>query len=297
VSAAVRVLERVRTFAPLGIRFWDAALDVPVDDRLVVHAWLRGAPNPPVRAVRSPGGVYAFHGLPGQPRTPGDRPELEGEPREYSVAVDDPSGRWLPAAFGVTLPLGYRGEFLSAPAGSPPESGGRAYLFPAAGRVAPPGLAAIRADLVDEATGAPAAWAVLAATVAGVTRTGIADERGRVTLLLPFPTPDRLRDSSPPAAAGPAEWPATVTARWEPGALRHLFPEREGLDPAWAARPSLRSILDEQGGALLRSEEGQDAAAEWADTLVHGRELVLRTALAGGGHAPTVWISAGAPSP
>lgn len=302
MSGAVRVLERQRTFTPLGIRFWDAVLDVPVTDALVVHAWLLGAAHAPVRAVRSPGGVYAFHGLPGQLEAEKlsldeEHPEQVGAPREYAIAVDDPSGRWLPAAFGVTLPLGYRGEFLSGSDASPPGDAGRAYLFSAVSRPVPPGVAAIRADLVDAATGAPAAWAVLTATVGAETRSGIADAEGRVAVLIPYPTPEQLRESSPPVNAGEAAWTVTVQALWEPSALRYLFPEREGLNPAWAERPSLKSILVEQGPALLWSDEGSGAVLEWTDTLVHGRELVLRTALAGGGDAPTVWISAGASPP
>lgn len=299
MSRQIRVLERDRTFTPLGIRFWDAALDVPVAETLAVHAWPAGTAHAPVRAVRSPGGVYAFHALPGQraAERPADdeaHPETAGVPREYAIAVDDASGRYQPAAFSVTLPLGYRGEFLSAAATSPPQPGGRAYLFPAATRPVPPGLAAIRADLVDADTGAPAAWAVLVATVEGVTRTAVADENGRALVLVPFPTPERLLQASPPVGPQTAAWPVTLAVRWEPAALRFPFPARDGLNPAWAARPSLKSILDEQRAALVWTDEGQAPAAEWTETLVHGQELVLRTTLAGGAAAPTVWISTGA---
>jgi hypothetical protein len=302
MSVQIRVLERDRTFTPLGIRFWDAALDVPVAATLDVYAWLSGSASPPVRAVRSPSGVYAFHRLPGQaraekPRDDDARPEVDGPAGEFAVAVDDRSGAWLPAAFSVSLPLGYRGEFLSVGSGSPPAGPGRAYLFPAPSRPVPPGVAAIRADLADAATGEPAAWAVLSATVAGVTRTAIADEQGRVAVLLPYPTPDRLRQGSPPADTRAATWPVTLRARWEPAALRFPFPAREGLSPAWSTRPSLKSILDEQRTALVWTDEGQAPAVEWTDTLVHEQELVLRTTLAGGGGAPTLWISAGASPP
>lgn len=307
MTATIRVLERDRTFTPLGIRFWDAALDQPVAEPLSVHAWLRGTAHRPVRAVRSSGGVYAFHGLPGQaaaerPAADEEHPESVGVPREYAVAVDDPSGRYLPVAFGVTLPLGYRGEFLSGgvaspPQASPPHAAGRAYLFPAAGRAVPPGLAAIRADFADAATGEPAPWVVLTATVGGETRTAIADQEGRALLLVPFPTPERLRQGSPPVDTRDATWPVTLSVQWQPGALRYLFAERDGLNPAWAARPSLKSILDEQGAADTWTDEGQEPVAEWTDTLVHGRELVLRTTLAGGERASTVWISAGASPP
>ena len=301
-TTRIRVLERDRTFTPLGIRFWDASLDLPIPDLLVVHAWLSGGPYAPVRAVRSPGGVYSFHRLPGQaaaekPGADEEYPERVGPRREYAVAVDDPRGHYLPAAFSVTLPLGYRGEFLSVAPVSPPAAAGRAYLFPAAGRPVPPGVAAVRADLVDAVTGAPAAWAVLRATMAGETRTAIADEGGRAVALLPYPTPERLRQGSPPADARAASWSVALSARWEPAALRYPFPAREGLDPAWATRPSLKSILDEQRPALVWAVEGEDPLDEWAETLVHGRELVLRTALADGSRDSTVWISTGASPP
>ncbi|HEU0302437.1 MAG TPA: hypothetical protein VFR37_23460, partial [Longimicrobium sp.] len=283
MSVQIRELERDRTFTPLGIRFWDAALDVPVADALMVHAWLRGSPQGPVRAVRSPGGVYAFHGLTGQwraekPAPDEEHPELTGPPGEFAIAVDDRSGKYLSAAFSVTLPLGYRGEFLSVTPGSPPGGPGKAYLFPAAARPVPPGMAAIRADLEDAATGAPAAWAVLTATLAGQTRTAVADAEGRAVALIPWPTPERLRQAgSPPPDTRAATWEVRLAARWEPAALRFPFPDREGLDPRWAARPSLKSILDEQRAALVWTDEGQAPAAEWTETLVHGQELVLRT--------------------
>lgn len=302
MSVQIRVLERDRTFTPLGIRFWDAALDVPVADGLDVYAWRRGGAQGPVRAVRGPDGVYSFHRLAGQARAEkpaGDhaRPELDGPAGEYAVAVDDRAGRYLAAAFTVTLPLGYRGEFLSGGAGSAPGGGGRAYLFPCPSRPAPPGVAVIRAELADQATGAPAAWAVLEATIGDETRTAVADEQGRAAVMIPYPTPERLRQPSPPADTRAASWPVTLSARWEPAALRYPFPAREGLAPAWAARPSLKSILYEQRTALVWTDEGQAPAVEWTETLVHGQELVLRTRLAGGGAAPTVWISAGASPP
>jgi len=293
----LRELERDRTFTPLGIRFWDAALDTPVTDRLLVHAWLKGSAYPATPAVRSPSSIYAFHRLPGQasaekPRSDDERPEITGPAGEFAIAVDDPGGRFQGAVFSVALPLGYRGEFLSG--GVTP---GRAYLFPAPTRPVAPGLAAIRADLVDADGGGPAAHAALSATVGGVTRTAIADERGRVAVLVPWPTPERLRQGSPPADTRAAAWTVTLRARWDPAALRYPFPEREGLNPLWAARPSLKSILDEQRTALVWTDDGQAPAVEWTETLVHGQELRLRTTLAGGGRAPTLWISAGASPP
>lgn len=310
MTATIRVLERDRTFTPLGIRFWDAALDVPVTEPLTVHAWLRGSLYPPTRAVRASNGIYAFHALPGQadaerPARGEEHPERVGPEREYAIAVDDPAGRYLPVAFTVTLPLGYRGVFLEpadTTAASPPAPLGRAYLFPAVGRPAPRGIAAIHATLVDEATVGstdvrPAAWAVLTATLGGEAYTGIADAEGRVVVMLPFPTPERLRQGSPPVDTREASWPVTLSAAWEPAALRYPFPARGELNPAWADRPSLKSILYEQGPAPVRVDESEAPVLEWTETLVHGRELVLRTTLAGGARDATVWIAAGASPP
>ncbi len=302
MTPGIRVLERDRRFTPLGIRFWDAALEVPIANTLSVHAWRSGGSSPPVPAVRSPGGVYSFHGLPDQaaaekPAASERFPERVGPPRDYVVAVDDPSGTYLPVAFTVTLPLGYRGEFLGATAASPPVENGRAYLFAAPGRLAPPGLVAIRADLVDAVTEEPAAWATLSATLLGESSLGIANQDGRVLVLLQLPTPDRLQQGSPPVGGAPASWPVTLSARWEPNALRYPFAGGGDLDPDWATRPSLKSILDEQGAATIWTADVSAPVDEWTETLVHGQELVLRTTLASGETGSTLWISAATSPP
>jgi len=307
LAPRIRVLEWTRAFATLGIRFWDAAFDVPVRDELRVYAWLAGADFAPVRGVRSRSGVYAFPALPGRraqeyPASSEEHPELLGPVQEYVVAVDDPAGRWLPTAFSVTLPLGYRGEFLAASADSAPGGAGRAYLFPSAARPVPAGAAAVRADLWDADLDRPASWAVLRATVEGATWTALADEAGRALLLLPVPSVDRLRLGSPPGSGqGPPagnRWPVAVRAWYQPGALRFPFAGRTDLDPAWAARPSLKSVLDEQQAALVWQEEGQPPADEHAAELVYGEELVLRTFAPGGALLlPRLWISAGVSPP
>ena len=303
---AIRVLERVRRFTPLGIRFWDAAFDEAVTTELRVYAWLRDAHHAPVRAVRSSSGVYAFHDLPARraqerPAADEEHPESAGPVQEYAIAVDDPTGRYLPAAFSLTLPLLYRGEFLSPLDGSPPGAAGRAYLFSAPARPVTASAAAVRADLWDTELDAPASWAVVRATVAGQTYTTVADADGRALLLFPLPSVDRLRLGSPPgsgqgAPAG-ASWPATFRVAYDPAALRFPFEGRPDVSPAWAERPSLKSILDEQPAALVRTEDGQDPVSEWTAEVVYGEELVLRTALPAGTASSRLWISAGASPP
>ncbi|HUH11685.1 MAG TPA: hypothetical protein VMK65_01190, partial [Longimicrobiales bacterium] len=205
----LRTVEDTRVFTTLGIRFWDAAFDVPIHVPLVVHAWLPEGPVPPVRAVRSPSGVYSFHALPGRAAAeyPGgeEHPEDLGPELDYVIVVDDPGGRFLPAAFTLALPLGFRGVFpddaiASEPGGAPP----RAYLFPSPAYPVPPGAAAIRVDLLDADTDPdepePAAWAVVRATLEGRELTGIADESGRVLLLAALPLVERLNLGSPPGS-------------------------------------------------------------------------------------------------
>lgn len=306
LAPGIRVLERARSFTPLGIRFWDEAFDVPVEAELRVYAWLAGGGFAPVRAVRAASGIYSFHHLPGRwaqehPAEDEDAPETAGPAQEYVISVDDPGGRFLPTVFSVALPLGYRGEFLSAALSPPGGSPGRAYLFSAAGRPVAARAAAIRADLWDADREAPAAWAVLRATVKGRTHTAVADDQGRALLMMPVPSVDRLRLGSPPGSGqgSPAgnRWPATVRVWYDPGALRFPFAGRGDVDPAWLARPSLKSVLDEQGAALVVDEEGQAPVSEHVAELAYGEALVLRTVDAGGTPAPRLWITAGASPP
>lgn len=303
-TPAVRAIERTRVFTVLGLSFRDAAFDAPVTNPLVVHAWLPIASQAPVRALRSSTGVYSFHGMPGRieaeyPAADEDEPESAGPELEYTLSVEDPAGHYLPVAFSLTLPLGYRGEF-PAPVGSPPVTAGRAYLFPAPSRPVPPGCAVIRADLVDVDSGEPAAWAVLRVTLDGLESVGMADERGRVLILAALPAPDALAAGSPPGAGegplGSVAWPVTLTVQYQPTALRYPFEGASHLPAAWQARPSLKSILDEQGAALFVNAEG-DAVGDWTAELQYGVELVLRSGDAADPESSSIWITAGASIP
>jgi hypothetical protein len=301
----VRVKERIRLFTPLGIRFWDAALDVPITGGLVTHAWLRGGHHAPVRGVRGPGGVHSFHGLPGlrateQPAADDAHPEISVAPLEYTVIVQDPGGAYLPATFSVQLPLGYRGEFLAGGTESPP-AGGRAYLFSAPARTPPPGTSPVRIDLLDADTGGPAAWAAVRVEIEGSQAEGIADARGRALVPVPLPTVDRLRLGSPPGAGQGSPlthtWPVVLSVRYEPGALRYPFAGGRGIDASWSALPSLKSILDEQSAALIVVEADDPPVNEWTQHLLYGEELRPRTVQFDGSGSSSVWIHAGAPSP
>ena len=304
MTPPLRMEERVRLFTVLGIRFWDAAFDVPITQPLHVHAWLTGIAAP-LRATRAASGSYSFHSLPGRRAAefPGDaeNPEDLGPVQEWVISVEDPAGHYLPEVFSLTLPLGYRGEFLSATPGSLPASAGRAYLFSAPGRPVPPGAIAIRVDLEEQLTELPAAWAVLRATIDGRERIGIADEDGRVLLLAPMPEVASLGMGSPPGlgqgAPGTQRWPVTLRVASEPAALRYPFDDVAVVPVAWQRRPSVRSILDEQDPVAVITDEDDPAVSEWTDEIRYGEELVLRTRRSDDTLASSVWITAGASIP
>lgn len=275
-----RPLERLTIFTPLGIRFWDPARDLPIEDSLVVTAWPWGATGPVRRAVRTASGIYAFHGLPGlrdlEYPAPGTDPLQSGSPlrsARFTVAVADLERRFLPAVFTVDVP--YRGIFPTNTAGP---SGNRPpgfFLFSAPTRPIPPALAVVRAQLaraLDPSTVEPAAFAVLEVQVGATSWYGIADERGAVAVVFPYPTFEEAPAGSPPsplAAGTEPRWEVTARVRFTPTTL---------TVPAGATQPDLRSIFA-QGPGVIWPARGPGAmpTSELFAELVLGQELILRT--------------------
>lgn len=269
--------ETVRAFTTIGIRFWDAALARPVTDGLDVLAFHRDSRDAPVRARRSPRGVYAFHGLPCLRDVEHPRDESAGvssppAPVEFVMAVRDSLGRYLPMTFGVSLPLPFRGTF--------PENDA-VPLFSAPTRPIPPGLGAVRAELRDTGAGSPAAHALMRVKLGEGLWSGIADEAGRVLVVLPTPEVEHLTLGSPPGSGqgspDTATWPITVTVNATQSALR--FP-LAGAGPGAAAFvriPSLKTVLEDQAEARVFAAADSAPASSLAATLPFAHELVLRT--------------------
>jgi hypothetical protein len=241
-------LEVSQTFTPLGIRFWDLTQNLPIIDGLAVSLTLANsnAPALPARLTRS--GVYAFFGLPGLYAAEHSGSQGYGPPATYRyvITVQDLLGRYLPAVLVYTLDQTGAVLVQGVPDITP---GARvAQMFSAVTRPVPPGVGAIRAQLVDGATGQPAAWAVLRVQIAGEaeTWTGIADEAGRVLVLVPYPVMQVLQLGSPPGSGqgniAAQSWPVNVEAQYGPGQLSY---------PAAGGVPSLRDILLNQPAALL----------------------------------------------
>jgi hypothetical protein len=215
----VRVLERLSTFTPLGLRFWDLDFARAVTDGMAGLAWPVGAPHGPVvAAVPTFSGALAFHGLPGLRRLEAEGP---GGPHpsplpRFVVEVADTKRRYAPAAFTVELPLPYSGPYVGPVMPSPPPPG--FLLFSGPDRQRDAALAVVSGELALAATGAPAAWAVVTVTDPdGTAWHGIADAAGRFKVVLPWPTLDEVVPGSPPSGAASAlarrTWPITVSVQ------------------------------------------------------------------------------------
>jgi hypothetical protein len=286
-------LERLHVFTPLGIQFWDAALDVPITDDLDVRAYWAGTDYPAVRAVRSASGIYVLHGLPGlrSIEYPADDIGPAGSipvpvvKQTYIITVEDLLRRFPPTVFGVDLPLDYRGLFLSGAVSSLQQARPRAFLFSAPTRPPLEGLALIRADCWDADNGRAAAFAVLRVQSGPDLWIGIADEKGSLLVTFPYPLLDRLSLGSPPGIGqGPAEesqWPVTIAARYQPSKFQFPMSYLPELGTKWTALPSLKSILEDQQEVLIVSRDLNPTtqAPTLNQNLTFRQPLILKTVI------------------
>jgi hypothetical protein len=288
------VLEELATFCPLGLRFWDAVADDQVRGGLRVRAWPLPARRPVVDAFRTASDVYAFQNLPGLLDV--ERPPFPPAPaspvvtRPFVVEVRDLERQFLPVAFGVDLPLPQRGLFLPALAGSPAGALPGFYLFSSPVRQMAPGVAAVRAELMDAAAGVPARWALVRVTIAGQgERWGLADEAGRVAVQFPLPllAPGFGQlFASPSGTASPPgppvadrSWAVSVAVFWEPSRLAPL----PGTD-----LPDLMQVFQQAPADVVAGGGSPPATApEWLGTLPWDGGLVAATA-----GLTQLWISA-----
>ena len=281
------VLEELATFCPLGLRFWDAVVDAQIRGGLRVRAWPLPARRPVRDAFRSVSDVYAFQYLPGlvdlerPPSPPAAPPASPPATRPFVVEVRDLERQFLPVAFGVELPLPQRGLFQPPQAGSPGGALPGFYLFSSPVRRLAPGVAVVRAELVDAATGRPAPWALVRVSIAGQSeRWGLADEAGRVAVQFPLPllTPGFGHlFASPGGTASPPgppvaerSWAVEVAVFWEPSRLAPL----PGTD-----LPDLAQVFQQAAADVVLGGGSPPATApEWPGTLSWDGELVAATA-------------------
>lgn len=278
-----KLLDHVRLNALFGVRFWDAVGGCVVADRLVVEVFPKGRPNQRVTATANRSGVFSARRLPGLSAFETGTAGAPG-PRDFVIEVTDTAGRFVPFAFTTAVPAATAADRMFVwERGTP-----MVPLFSAPGRAVPAGMAVVRAQLVradvvgaDPDTRPPAPWAVLEVTPPdGKVARGLADDRGCVAVVFPYPEPPD------PSAAGPPVGPTAPDRREWKVDVRTLFVPGPPAD-----RPDLRAAL------------AQTAARMWADadrtterkgaTLTAAGELVLRTATTGSppGLLPELFIT------
>lgn len=277
----VDVIERSSHVTPVGVRLVDVMTGRTEADEIEVR-FVRSRRALPITAFRTPSGVFAAHWVCGLrewelPRLneAGDAVHLAVTPRPFRLEVRDRSGRFFSFAVdGVPMPsAGLLVALGDSPPGSPPAPGGALPLFSRPGRPAPASTAVIRARLLHH-TGEPAAHAALEVTPAPDLPPvrGIADERGEVAAMFPYPKPPGFAGSPPTGSRRPlreTQWKVTY---------RVLTPVA-GSPPDDGDLPQLSTFLDQAPAtfAVLGSPPGP--AGE--HTLVYGRETSLPTLLVG----------------
>jgi hypothetical protein len=272
----VQYLEREAHLAAFGVRLRDVVTGQIVDDvsvRLVPVAAGRA-----VVAVRTPSGVFAAHGLSSLRRWerrgvgPDGLPEpVDVDPVPFRVEVRDGADRYH--SFAVHTELPSQG-LLTVPCGSPPSSPpNRASpslpLFSLPGRTPPAATAVVRARLAhpDRTPAAHAALDVVAQEGAAPVR-GIADWRGEVIVMFPYPSPPGFTGSPPSGSKQPlaqTAWRVTLRAYLPP------FTSPPTVDQL----PDLCGFLDQSLTTLRTSSSPSQELSE--ATLTYGRELVLRS--------------------
>lgn len=274
-------LESLSIFTPLGIRFWDLTLGLPIDSGLIVELRLANSGWPIVSATRTASGVYGFFGLPGlraaeYPTSAGFGP---ARTFTYVVTVQDQLGRYLPTVLVYTLDQ--TGTPVNGTAGIQ-----LAYLFSAPTRTPPPGMAAVTAYLIDQDANAPAAWAMVSLQVGTdpETWTGIADDSGAALVLVPYPVAQSLLLGSPPGSGqtniAADTWPLTVGVAYSPALLTYPLSGAPDLTWPWTDTPNLKDILQAQQPATIWSDPATQVS-QFQATLTLGQSLVLRSATAG----------------
>lgn len=264
----------LRLRALLGISFWEMGTDTPVTEGLVVRAYAldpqgnvrRGLS--PIHAVPNAEGVYVFHKLPGW-SGPHEAADGEADPiekRSFLFEVRDDRGRFLPMAMKVTEP--HRRSDLFWTAGQPLQVvPPRVYLFSAPSRSVPSTMAALRTQLWDDETGAPAAHALVEVTHGADVWHGLADTQGSVLVLFAYPKYESSGSTNGDGGWFDRSWGLEVRVRYQRDT--HGQVPRLGL-------MDLAAIVN-QPYARIVAHEGELPVDVLECSLSFGEELILRT--------------------
>lgn len=242
--------------AALGLRLADAVTGLPVREGL--RAWASPVADERTRVAGElgPSGQIVWSRLPGVSAWQQDR--AAPQTRRFCVEVEDRLDRYLPVRLEVDAPCA---GLLTRVWGARKE---RRALVPMAHQPGGPpleGHASVYAELWDPGAGAPAAWSLLSVRAGtgerAVTSWGLADGRGRVRVLLPWPEP-ALSTGRPLAESS---WSLSLRVRYA----------RRAPDPR---PPTLDTIEGQPQARLWRDAEARVAMG--SATLRFGTELLLR---------------------
>jgi hypothetical protein len=279
------IIEKFSIVAPLGLCFHDVVTGERVTDGLkvaVYPATMRARKNKTL-ALPNRSGIYVLHqadGLENFAHGAGDAAFwAENAPEKaYVVEVSDNERRFQSFRFTAELPVKGLYQWENVPAASPSKSLASIPVYSAPTRKITGGMSVVRAHLRD-ASGAPAAWAVLEARFEGnLVARGMADRDGQVALIFPTLAPQNNPLTSPPGSATQISlteqnWILDLTIKYEPNIFQSSpFIPAESEEEIF---PDLRLVLAQATGRLWadveQTEEYETAA------LYLGRELVLRS--------------------
>ena len=294
MSAVTIALDRVVRYAPFGVRFRDVVTGETVSEGLELTEVESG-----LKAFANRADVFVASGFPGlrdverppdgpEPyRVPHTEPPLAlGSPpstRKFTFELVDKLRRFLGFRFAVHLPAihqGLLGLECTVPASPPwlPTTDVPLYSVPA--RLAPGGMATLRADLAEAAGGAPAAHAVLEVFTTGGPRfRGIADETGRVVVIFPYPEPAAPAGPPPSGTTGALSyqtWDVELAARYANPGSPPTGPDPSPFDICTVLGQPQRPLLTGTSPATPLTQA----------TLAFGQELVL-----GGPGKRTVYVA------
>lgn len=276
-----KVIEKTATYTPLGIRFWDPVLDNHIRDALTVTARPESSPRPVRTAYRTQSGVYAFNGLPNMRDIENGFIGVDSAsspPVSYGfvIEVTDGQQRYVDVGFKVTLPLPYKGLFLSDLSSSPPGSSLKGFhLYSAPNRTPPAMITAVRGEVFDNSADQPAAQAVVRVTTEDeFSWFGLADTQGRFAALMPYPTLIDGIGGSPSAINRKhlyeQTWNLTIEVLYEPTQLQQL-PNSIMKD--------YHSILNQRQADIwpISPDDGGQPAVNQIVQLNFGKDVILKT--------------------
>jgi hypothetical protein len=269
MSASVTVMEQVQLLSPLGMRFWDVAAEAPAGGGLQVRAYRQPWAAKTFAAIEGPGGIYSFHALPGlQTVSQGGGDDAfwaaNTASLAYVVTVSDPLDRYLPMQLTPLLPWrGLYGVLASPPDVAVPDDTW-VPVFSTPSRPAPGPAGAVCAQLMDDANGLPAAWALVTVSTSAGSSTGMCDARGVVSIAVPYPEPRNFAFSSPSAGSVrfiDQVWPIDISVRYRPAVP--------------SAAPDLQDVLQQPAAKVWTDSLHSSPAGSFS--LAYDSTLVLRS--------------------